>query len=211
MNTMDVKKLLGNPKITFVLGKDSAFRTQICEKLVEEYKYTVICSEKLQEIENQKSKKKVNDGTMEINALIANPSKNYLMDGFPSTADQAINFEQNVCECQTVLYFEDQNVEGEDHKEETNPAQAAIHEVIEKYRLFGKVRMINSNQDFDQVFKDTQRALLPEVFFLIGAKAAGKTTVGAALANRTNMCLMKFDDFVKQHSLQDADDEEITF
>lgn len=98
MNTMDVKKLLGNPKITFVLGKDSAFRTQICDKLVEEYKYTVVSSEKLQEIENQKSKKKINDGTMEINALIANPSKNYLMDGFPSTADQAINFEQNVCE-----------------------------------------------------------------------------------------------------------------
>jgi hypothetical protein len=42
MNTMDVKKLLGNPKITFVLGKDSAFRAQICSKLVEEYKYTVV-------------------------------------------------------------------------------------------------------------------------------------------------------------------------
>jgi shikimate kinase len=53
--------------------------------------------------------------------------------------------------------------------------------------------------------------LLPEVFFLIGPKAAGKTVVGTTLANRTNMSLMKFDDFVKQHSLQNADDETITF
>jgi len=34
-----------------------------------------------------------------INALIANPSKNYLIDGFPRAIDQAIYFEQNVMEC----------------------------------------------------------------------------------------------------------------
>jgi adenylate kinase family enzyme len=211
MNTMDVKKLLGNPKITFVLGKDSAFREQVCQKLVEEYKYTVISTEKLAEIENQKSKKKINDGTMEINALIANPSKNYLMDGFPSTADQAINFEQNVCECQTVLYFEDQGLEGDDQKEEADPASAGIQEVIEKYKLFGKVRVINANQDFEQVYRDTQRALLPEVFCLIGPKASGKTTVGSELAERTNMTHMEFNEFIRSRSLQGADDETVTF
>ena len=208
MNTMDVKKLLDNPKITFVLGKDSAFREQICEKLVEEYKHTVISSEKLQEIETQKSKKKINDGTLEINALIANPSKNYLMDGFPATGDQAINFEQNVCECQTVLYFEDQQAEEEDQK--MDPESAGIQEVIEKYKLFGKVRVINTSQDFEQIYKDTQKALLPEVFFLIGQKAAGKTTVGSSLAEKTNMSLMKFDDFLKKNQLQNADDEIVT-
>lgn len=209
MNTMDVKKLLGSPKITFMLGKDSEFRAQICEKLVEEFKYTVISSEKLQEIELQKSKKKINDGTLEINALIANPSKNYIMNGFPSTADQAINFEQNVCECQTVLYFKDQNKEEEEAK--VDPSSAAIQEVIEKYELFGRVRTIDSSQDFEQVYKQTQKALLPEVFFLIGQKAAGKTTVGSALADRTNMVLIQFNEFVMKHNLQKADDETITF
>ena len=209
MKTMDVKKLLGNPKITFVLGRDAEFRSQICEKLVEEYKYTVISSQKLQEIESQKSKKKINDGTLEINALIANPSKNYLMDGFPATADQAINFEQNVCECQTVLYFEDQDADKEEQK--VDPTSAGIQEVIDKYKLFGKVRNINVNQDFDKVYKQTQKALLPEVFFLIGQKAAGKTTVGSSLAERTNMTLMQFDEFVQKNSLQNEDDETITF
>ena len=209
MKTMDVKKLLGNPKITFVLGRDAEFRSQICEKLVEEYKYTVISSQKLQEIESQKSKKKINDGTLEINALIANPSKNYLMDGFPATADQAINFEQNVCECQTVLYFEDQDADKEEQK--VDPTSAGIQEVIDKYKLFGKVRNINVNQDFDKVYKQTQKALLPEVFFLIGQKAAGKTTVGSSLAERTNMTLMQFNEFVQKNSLQNEDDETITF
>jgi adenylate kinase family enzyme len=213
MNTMDVKKLLGNPKITFVLGKDSAFRSQVLEKLAEEFKYTIISSEKLQEIENQKSKKRVNDGTMEINALIANPSKNYLMDGFPTNTDQAFNFEQNVCECQTVLYFEDQSeVEGdEDKKEENDPANAGIQEVIEKYKVFGKVRTINASQEIEEVYKETQSSLLPEVFFLIGQKASGKTTIGSRLAEKTNMTHMKFDEFVKKHSLQHSDDETVTF
>ncbi len=34
-----------------------------------------------------------------VNALIANPAKNYLIDGFPRAVDQAIYFEQNVLEC----------------------------------------------------------------------------------------------------------------
>lgn len=34
-----------------------------------------------------------------VNALIANPSKNYLIDGFPRAVEIAIYFEQNVMEC----------------------------------------------------------------------------------------------------------------
>jgi len=40
-----------------------------------------------------------------VNALIANPAKNYLIDGFPRAKDQAIYFEQVVGEVQTILYF----------------------------------------------------------------------------------------------------------
>lgn len=35
-----------------------------------------------------------------IQALIATPSENYLIDGFPRAVDQAIYFEQNVIETQ---------------------------------------------------------------------------------------------------------------
>lgn len=40
-----------------------------------------------------------------VNALIANPSKNYLLDGFPRSVQQAEFFEQTVMECQQVLFF----------------------------------------------------------------------------------------------------------
>jgi len=41
-----------------------------------------------------------------INALIANPSQNYLIDGFPREVDQCTYFETNVCEAQNVLFFD---------------------------------------------------------------------------------------------------------
>ena len=121
-----------------------------------------------------------------------------------------------MCECQTVLYFKEQTEEGEGEgesgtKEDDDAETAAIKEVIEKYNLFGKVRTINASQDMEDVYKDTKRALLPEVFFLIGPKASGKTTIGEKLAERSNMKLMNFDQFIKENSLQHADDEKVVF
>mmetsp|Transcript_80463 Transcript_80463/g.111496 ORF Transcript_80463/g.111496 Transcript_80463/m.111496 type:complete len:121 (+) Transcript_80463:311-673(+) len=64
--------------------------------------------------EGERIRKIVNEGnlvpyelTVQVlqNALLANPSKNYLIDGFPRALDQAIHFEQNICETQTVLYY----------------------------------------------------------------------------------------------------------
>jgi adenylate kinase family enzyme len=41
-----------------------------------------------------------------INALIANPSKNYLIDGFPRALDQAVYFEKNVVEVSQILFID---------------------------------------------------------------------------------------------------------
>jgi len=38
--------------------------------------------------------------------MLANPSKNYLIDGFPRALDQATYFEQTVVECQQVLFYD---------------------------------------------------------------------------------------------------------
>lgn len=217
MNTVDVRKMLGNPKITFVLGRDSEYRAAVCDKLVEEFKYKYISTEQLIQIENQKSKKKISDGGMGnyeaivallVNSLIANPSKNYLIDGFPTTSEQAIYFEQNVCECQTILYFDEPTDDNDEHKEESQSKNPIINEVIYKYN---KVKFIDSTQDMEDVYIDTKRALLPEVFFIIGPKAAGKTTVGTQLAHRTNMKLLDFEQFVKCKNLCGQDDESIVF
>jgi len=38
--------------------------------------------------------------------MLASPSKNYLIDGFPRALEQAKYFEQNVFEAQQVLFYE---------------------------------------------------------------------------------------------------------
>ena len=122
MNPEDIKKMLGNPKITFVLGGPASGKGTQCAKLVEEFGYKYISVGDLMRAEvdkgtkdGEKIKKIMAVGgivpheltvSLLINALIANPSKNYLIDGFPRAIDQAIYFEQNVMECQTVIFYE---------------------------------------------------------------------------------------------------------
>lgn len=49
--------------------------------------------------------------------------------------------------------------------------------------------------------------MLPETFFLIGPKCSGKTTLGKALAERTNMKILNFSQFLKSQDLKNTDDE----
>ena len=100
-----------------------------------------------------------------INGLIANPSKNYLIDGFPRAVEQAIYFVQNVCECQCVLFYDVNEdtlmerclvrasqaaVQREDDNAETlrKRLQAfndSSKPVVDLYNKFGKVRHIDAS------------------------------------------------------------------
>jgi adenylate kinase family enzyme len=63
---------------------------------------------------------------------------------------------------------------------------------VDLYKKFGKVREIDANYSVNEVYEQTKAAMLPQIFFLIGPKCSGKTTLGSALAERTNMTLMNF-------------------
>ena len=82
--------------------------------------------------------------------------------------------------------------------------------VVELYQEFGKVHYIYANESIDQIFEKTKRAILPQVFFLIGSKCSGKTTLGSALAERTNMSLLSFNQFLTDKNLKNKSDEAIT-
>jgi adenylate kinase family enzyme len=100
---IDIKAMLGNPKITFVIGAPGSGKGTQCDKLVEEFGYTHISTGDLMRIEGKKGtkegeqiRKRMKDGLLVpyettvqvlINALIANPSQNYLIDGFPRAVD----------------------------------------------------------------------------------------------------------------------------
>ena len=52
--------------------------------------------------------------------------------------------------------------------------------------------------------------MLPQISCMIGPKASGKTTLGNALCERTNMKLINFNDFVSDNCLTDENDETVT-
>ena len=132
--------------------------------------------------------------------------------------DQAVYFEQNVCECQNVLFYDvseetlferclnranNSAVQREDDNEDTlRKRLRAFKElskpVVEMYSRFGKVKHIDASKTVNQVFEQTKKAMLPEVFFMIGPKGSGKSYIATELAARTNMQIINFEAFLQQ-------------
>lgn len=109
--------------------------------------------------------------------MIANPSQNYLIDGFPREVDQCTYFETNVCEANTVLFFDcPQDVctqrilgRGEGRADDNAETVAKRFEtfqeknmpVVDFYEQFGKVRRIDASSDPLEVYQATRAAMLP--------------------------------------------------
>lgn len=81
--------------------------------------------------------------------------------------------------------------------------------VVDMYAKFGKVREVDGSGDTIQVWNATRRAMLPQVSWIVGPKISGKTAIGLALASRSNAKLLKFQDFVKAHGLDNSDDDTV--
>ena len=118
---VDVTKILGKPKVVFAVGGRSAERRGICQKVIEEFPFYVYLS--LGELLKEESTKDTIEGArvkkvfgkelvpldlvqkMVVDKMVANPSKHYLIDGFPRSEEQAKWFE-SVIHCNQVLNFE---------------------------------------------------------------------------------------------------------
>lgn len=85
--------------------------------------------------------------------------------------------------------------------------QAKNLPVVHYYEQFGKVRRIDATRDPLEVYEDTRAAMLPQISCIIGPKASGKTTLGSALCERTNMKLLNYNEFVTSQNLGECDEE----
>jgi adenylate kinase family enzyme len=108
-------------------------------------------------------------------------------------------------------------VQREDDNEETLKKRLRAFKelskpVVEMYARFGKVKHIDASMNVNQVFEATKKAMLPEVFFLVGPKGSGKSTVGRELGSRSNMEVLSFDKFLTEGGYPSFgyDDEEVT-
>lgn len=82
--------------------------------------------------------------------------------------------------------------------------------VVDYYKKFGKVRHIDATGTIPEVYAKSKAAVLPQVMFMLGPKASGKSTIGSTMAARTNMKLVDFNHFVSSNGLEGQDDETIT-
>ena len=109
------------------------------------------------------------------------------------------------------------SVQREDDNEETLKKRLRAFKelskpVVDMYSRFGKVKHIDASKSVNEVFDATKKAMLPEIFFMIGPKGSGKSTIARELAYRTNMDVLSFDKFLKEAGFNpiNYDDEEVT-
>jgi len=212
---MDTSKVT----VLFVLGGPGAGKGTQCARLVEEYDFCHLSAGDLLRAEQNREGSEhgqliqncIKEGTvvpMEVtiklleNAMTQAVTERstgqgwskgggrFLIDGFPRKMDQALKFEEEVCQASAVLFFAtteevmlarllergktsgraDDNAESikkrfVTYKEQTMP-------VIEHYRQLGKVAEIDSTVSIDEVHKKTSEA--------VSKILAGNFTVGSS-------------------------------
>jgi len=160
-----------------------------------------------------------------LKGMIAYPSKNYLIDGFPRALDQALQFEAQVGEAQRMIFYDvseetlikrcEQRAKTSGRSDDNmqvllerfrNFREQSVP-VVEYYDLLGKVTKIDASGSIKDVYAQTKEALLPEVYSIVGPRGAGKSKLGDALAQRANMTTLNFSEFLKMRSLCKSDDE----
>ncbi|KAH6562334.1 hypothetical protein BASA50_006579 [Batrachochytrium salamandrivorans] len=178
--------------VVFVLGGPGAGKGTQCAKLVKEFGYVHLSAGDL--LREERTRKGspfgelintyIKEGLivpMEITiallhaAMKQSGGKRFLVDGFPRKMDQALKFEEMVCQSKLVLYFECPEEEmlkrllkrGEtsgrvdDNLESIKKRFQIFHEtsypVIEHYAALGKVQKVSCLQPVDKVFQDTKK------------------------------------------------------
>ena len=79
---------------------------------------------------------------------------------------------------------------------------------VEMYRQFGLVREVDGGRDVSEVWADTRNAMLPQVSFIIGPNASGKTELGKTICHRSNATLLDFQKFLEDENLCNEKNEE---
>jgi len=144
--------------------------------------------------------------------------KNVLLDGFPRTEKQAIILEKLVSECSVVInlsiapelitkrVMQKLSEEGkapcepEDVINKIKDYNEKTKKILDYYRKLGKLRCVDCDKSVSEVYPNIQKAILPSMYFVIGAKASGKSTVCNYLSTTAQMDMMNFGEWEKKRA-----------
>ncbi|KAI8801985.1 adenylate kinase-domain-containing protein [Cladochytrium replicatum] len=191
-NLSALPKLSNNPTVVFVLGGPGAGKGTQCANVVRDYGFVHLSAGDLLREERNRPGSPYGDlinmyiregkiVPMEITiallheAMRKNGGTRFLVDGFPRALDQALKFEEVVCESKFVLYFEcpeeemlkrllkrgetsgrvDDNIES--IKKRFVTFRDTSYPVIEYYAQRGKVRSVSCVNDVNGVYRETKK------------------------------------------------------
>lgn len=184
--------------VVFVLGGPGAGKGTQCARLVEQYSFVHLSAGDLLRAEQNRQgstygemiRDHIREGKIvpmivtvkllenAIQSAVLLGKTRFLIDGFPRQMDQAIKFDQDVCQSAFVLFLtcpEDKLLERliergktsgrEDDNEESIKKRFRTFietsmPVVDYYRQQNKVVQIDSNKTVEEVYKEIQEALI---------------------------------------------------
>ncbi|EGR28678.1 hypothetical protein IMG5_170620 [Ichthyophthirius multifiliis] len=160
-----------------------------------------------------------------IRTIKSRQSYKFLIDGFPRGIEQAKLFEKKYKEIDYILNVQvsdeilrqrllgraetsgrpDDNYEAIANRIETFHRSTAP--VLDFYNHFGKVQTVDGNLSVDEVFKQVQNAIHPNIIFMFGAPCVAKSEVCERLSNKIKYHYICLEKFSRQHNVKDEIDK----
>ncbi|KAJ3202892.1 hypothetical protein HDU82_006998 [Entophlyctis luteolus] len=206
-----------DPKVIFVLGGPGSGKGTHCERLSREFRLLHLSTGDLLRAEVEKGSRTgkecsdlMKEGKMVptetilslLRAAISNSSESrgFLIDGFPRTTDQAIQFEKSVCRAQSVVFFDCPLGMLEERLIERGKTSGRVDDNIDtirqRFNVFERESMpvidlfqdrllkIDGTGSIDDVYSKVKYSMIseglcseePNVIFVLGGPGSGKGT-----------------------------------
>lgn len=217
-------KPINHKNLVFVLGGPGSGKGTQCSKLVKEFDLIHLSTGDLlrEQVEKQTEIGLAAENLMRQGQMVPSEylmqilrekieendkAKGFLIDGFPRSMDQAIDFEKKIGPCRAVLAFRccmdtlrnrllkrgetsgrsDDNLEAIQKRFVTFETQS--EPVIDHFVKRGKCTLISSEKSVAEVYEDARKLFLdptplnhPNVIFILGPPGVGRSTQCANIA-----------------------------
>lgn len=202
------------PFVIFLLGGPGSGKDALCARLCKDFNFVQLSIDFLMQEEKNagtylgtsidkalRSGQPVPDD-QQIKLLKAAIAKHkdtnrFLLDGFPTSAQQAILFEQQVSSCSFILYLQcsDETMKARVQKDDETRVPAGIDKdikdfnqhastMLEFYGPIGKVRKVDANQEMEEVYGEAKRYFGCRFVYLLAPPGSPTVPVASKICEK---------------------------